>query len=112
MRIAHRNPLGTQVHDVAAAREAAPVLGCMRAEDLKEAVDLIIAHEYSNEVSLFTGDGNTAREFSRRAQGAWWASTCSFPCPWPGALGGWKKSMFGDMHAYGKEGVLFYTKQK
>jgi malonate-semialdehyde dehydrogenase (acetylating)/methylmalonate-semialdehyde dehydrogenase len=45
--------------------------------------------------------------------GAWSASTCRSRCPWPGtAFGGWKRSLFGDMHAYGEEGVRFYTKQK
>ncbi len=90
-----------------------PVLGCMRAKDLKEAVDLINAHEYGNGVSLFTRDGNTAREFSRRVQVGMVGVNVPIPVPmaWHG-FGGWKKSLFGDMHAYGEEGVRFYTKQK
>jgi malonate-semialdehyde dehydrogenase (acetylating)/methylmalonate-semialdehyde dehydrogenase len=90
-----------------------PVLSCVRAKDLKEAVDLINAHEYGNGVSLFTRDGNTAREFSRRVQVGMVGVNVPIPVPmaWHG-FGGWKKSLFGDMHAYGEEGVRFYTKQK
>jgi malonate-semialdehyde dehydrogenase (acetylating)/methylmalonate-semialdehyde dehydrogenase len=90
-----------------------PVLSCVRAKDLKGAVDLINAHEYGNGVSLFTRDGNTAREFSRRVQVGMVGVNAPIPVPmaWHG-FGGWKKSLFGDMHAYGEEGMRFYTKQK
>jgi malonate-semialdehyde dehydrogenase (acetylating)/methylmalonate-semialdehyde dehydrogenase len=90
-----------------------PVLGCVRVKDLAEAVELINAHEYGNGVSLFTRDGNTAREFSRRVQVGMVGVNVPIPVPmaWHG-FGGWKKSLFGDMHAYGEEGVRFYTKQK
>jgi len=90
-----------------------PVLGCVRVKDLKEATDLINAHEYGNGVSCFTRDGNVAREFSRRVQVGMVGINVPIPVPmaWHG-FGGWKKSLFGDMHAYGEEGVRFYTKQK
>ncbi|MBK6005965.1 CoA-acylating methylmalonate-semialdehyde dehydrogenase [Ramlibacter ginsenosidimutans] len=90
-----------------------PVLGCVRVKDLKEATDLINAHEFGNGVSLFTRDGNTAREFSRRVQVGMVGVNVPIPVPmaWHG-FGGWKKSLFGDMHAYGEEGVRFYTRQK
>ena len=90
-----------------------PVLGCVRVKDLKEAVDLINAHEFGNGVSCFTRDGNVAREFSRRIQVGMVGINVPIPVPmaWHG-FGGWKKSLFGDMHAYGEEGVRFYTKQK
>jgi malonate-semialdehyde dehydrogenase (acetylating) / methylmalonate-semialdehyde dehydrogenase len=90
-----------------------PVLGCVRVKDLAEAVELINSHEYGNGVSLFTRDGNTAREFSRRVQVGMVGVNVPIPVPmaWHG-FGGWKKSLFGDMHAYGEEGVRFYTKQK
>jgi malonate-semialdehyde dehydrogenase (acetylating)/methylmalonate-semialdehyde dehydrogenase len=90
-----------------------PVLGCLRVKDLKEAVDLINAHEYGNGVSCYTRDGNVAREFSRRVQVGMVGINVPIPVPmaWHG-FGGWKKSLFGDMHAYGEEGVRFYTKQK
>jgi len=90
-----------------------PVLGCIRVKDLKEAVDLINAHEYGNGVACFTRDGNVAREFARRVQVGMVGINVPIPVPmaWHG-FGGWKKSLFGDMHAYGEEGVRFYTKQK
>jgi malonate-semialdehyde dehydrogenase (acetylating) / methylmalonate-semialdehyde dehydrogenase len=90
-----------------------PVLGCVRVHDLKESVDLINAHEFGNGVSCFTSDGNVAREFARRIQVGMVGINVPIPVPmaWHG-FGGWKKSLFGDMHAYGEEGVRFYTKQK
>ena len=90
-----------------------PVLGCVRVHDLKEAVDLINDHEFGNGVSCFTRDGNVAREFSRRIQVGMVGINVPIPVPmaWHG-FGGWKRSLFGDMHAYGEEGVRFYTKQK
>jgi malonate-semialdehyde dehydrogenase (acetylating)/methylmalonate-semialdehyde dehydrogenase len=90
-----------------------PVLGCMRVKDLAEAINLINAHEFGNGVSCFTRDGNVAREFSRRIQVGMVGINVPIPVPmaWHG-FGGWKKSLFGDTHAYGEEGVRFYTKQK
>jgi malonate-semialdehyde dehydrogenase (acetylating)/methylmalonate-semialdehyde dehydrogenase len=90
-----------------------PVLSCVRVHDLKEAVDLVNAHEFGNGVSCFTRDGNVAREFGRRIQVGMVGINVPIPVPmaWHG-FGGWKKSLFGDMHAYGEEGVRFYTKQK
>lgn len=90
-----------------------PVLVCVRVKDFAEGVDLINAHEFGNGVSLFTRDGNTAREFGRKIQVGMVGINVPLPVPmaWHG-FGGWKKSLFGDTHAYGEEGVRFYTKQK
>ncbi len=90
-----------------------PVLGCVRVPDLKTAVDLINAHEFGNGVSCFTRDGNVAREFSRHIEVGMVGINVPIPVPmaWHG-FGGWKRSLFGDMHAYGEEGVRFYTRQK
>jgi malonate-semialdehyde dehydrogenase (acetylating)/methylmalonate-semialdehyde dehydrogenase len=90
-----------------------PVLGCVRVPDLAAALALVNSHEYGNGVSCFTRDGNVAREFSRRVQVGMVGINVPIPVPmaWHG-FGGWKKSLFGDMHAYGEEGVRFYTKQK
>ncbi len=90
-----------------------PVLGCVRVKDLAAALQLINKHEYGNGVSCFTRDGNVAREFSRRVQVGMVGINVPIPVPmaWHG-FGGWKRSLFGDMHAYGEEGVRFYTKQK
>ncbi|MGY2375550.1 CoA-acylating methylmalonate-semialdehyde dehydrogenase [Pseudomonas sp. SDO524_S393] len=90
-----------------------PVLACVRVKDFNEAVNLVNAHEFGNGVSCFTRDGNTARDFSRRIQVGMVGINVPIPVPmaWHG-FGGWKKSLFGDMNAYGVEGVRFYTKQK
>jgi malonate-semialdehyde dehydrogenase (acetylating)/methylmalonate-semialdehyde dehydrogenase len=90
-----------------------PVLVCVRVKSFAEGIDLINAHEFGNGVSLFTRDGNAAREFARRVQVGMVGINVPIPVPmaWHG-FGGWKKSLFGDMHAYGEEGVRFYTKQK
>ncbi|GAP35931.1 CoA-acylating methylmalonate-semialdehyde dehydrogenase [Piscinibacter sakaiensis] len=90
-----------------------PVLACMRVPDFAAALELVNAHEFGNGVALFTGDGNVAREFGRRVQVGMVGINVPIPVPmaWQG-FGGWKKSLFGDMHAYGEEGVRFYTKQK
>jgi malonate-semialdehyde dehydrogenase (acetylating)/methylmalonate-semialdehyde dehydrogenase len=90
-----------------------PVLSCVRVPDLKAAIDLVNAHEYGNGVACFTSDGNVAREFSRRIEVGMVGINVPIPVPmaWHG-FGGWKRSLFGDMNAYGVEGVRFYTKQK
>jgi len=90
-----------------------PVLSCVRVKDFAEAVDLVNEHEFGNGVACYTSDGNVAREFSRRIQVGMVGINVPIPVPmaWHG-FGGWKKSLFGDMHAYGEEGVRFYTKQK
>ncbi len=90
-----------------------PVLSCVRVADMAAAITLINAHEFGNGVSCFTRDGGVAREFGRRIQVGMVGINVPIPVPmaWHG-FGGWKKSLFGDMHAYGEEGVRFYTKQK
>jgi malonate-semialdehyde dehydrogenase (acetylating)/methylmalonate-semialdehyde dehydrogenase len=90
-----------------------PVLSCVRVSDFATAVRIINEHEFGNGVSCFTRDGNVAREFSRRIQVGMVGINVPIPVPmaWHG-FGGWKRSLFGDMHAYGEEGVRFYTKQK
>jgi malonate-semialdehyde dehydrogenase (acetylating) / methylmalonate-semialdehyde dehydrogenase len=90
-----------------------PVLSVVRVPDFAAAVDLVNAHEFGNGVACFTSDGNVAREFARRIQVGMVGINVPIPVPmaWHG-FGGWKKSLFGDMHAYGEEGVRFYTKQK
>jgi malonate-semialdehyde dehydrogenase (acetylating)/methylmalonate-semialdehyde dehydrogenase len=90
-----------------------PVLSCVRVKDFGAAVDLVNAHEFGNGVSCYTSDGNVAREFGRRIEVGMVGINVPIPVPmaWHG-FGGWKKSLFGDMHAYGEEGVRFYTRQK
>ncbi len=90
-----------------------PVLACVRVPDMAAALALVNAHEFGNGVACFTSDGGTAREFARRVQVGMVGINVPIPVPmaWHG-FGGWKRSLFGDMHAYGEEGVRFYTKQK
>ncbi len=90
-----------------------PVLACVRVPDFAAALQLVNDHEFGNGVALFTSDGGVAREFARRVQAGMVGINVPIPVPmaWHG-FGGWKKSLFGDMHAYGEEGVRFYTKQK
>ncbi|MBI5255010.1 MAG: CoA-acylating methylmalonate-semialdehyde dehydrogenase [Burkholderiales bacterium] len=90
-----------------------PVLACVRAKDFAEAVHLVNEHEYGNGVACFTSDGGIAREFARRVQVGMVGINVPIPVPmaWHG-FGGWKRSLFGDTHAYGEEGLRFYTKQK
>lgn len=90
-----------------------PVLCVVRVPDFSAALDLINRHEFGNGVSLFTADGNTAREFSRRVEVGMVGINVPIPVPmaWH-SFGGWKRSLFGDMHAYGEEGIRFYTRYK
>jgi len=90
-----------------------PVLACVRVKDFAEAVQLINDHEFGNGVACFTRDGHVAREFGRQIEVGMVGINVPIPVPmaWHG-FGGWKRSLFGDMHAYGEEGVRFYTKQK
>ena len=90
-----------------------PVLSCVRVPDLAAAVELVNAHPLANGVACYTRDGNVAREFGRRVEVGMVGINVPIPVPmaWHG-FGGWKRSLFGDMHAYGEEGVRFYTHQK
>ncbi|HEU4460537.1 MAG TPA: CoA-acylating methylmalonate-semialdehyde dehydrogenase [Methylibium sp.] len=90
-----------------------PVLCCVRVKDFAEALALVNGHEYANGVACFTRDGHVARDFSRRVEVGMVGINVPIPVPmaWHG-FGGWKRSLFGDLHAYGEEGVRFYTRQK
>jgi malonate-semialdehyde dehydrogenase (acetylating)/methylmalonate-semialdehyde dehydrogenase len=90
-----------------------PVLACVRVRDFSEALQLVNGHEFGNGVACYTSDGGIAREFARRVQVGMVGINVPIPVPmaWHG-FGGWKRSLFGDTHAYGEEGVRFYTRQK
>jgi malonate-semialdehyde dehydrogenase (acetylating) / methylmalonate-semialdehyde dehydrogenase len=90
-----------------------PVLCCVRVPDFAAAVELVNAHPLANGVACYTRDGNVAREFGRRIGVGMVGINVPIPVPmaWHG-FGGWKSSLFGDLHAYGEEGVRFYTRQK
>lgn len=90
-----------------------PVLQVVRVDSMQEAMDLIDAHEYGNGTCIFTRDGEAARYFSDHIQVG--MVGINIPLPVPVAyhsFGGWKRSLFGDLHAYGPDGVRFYTKRK
>jgi malonate-semialdehyde dehydrogenase (acetylating)/methylmalonate-semialdehyde dehydrogenase len=90
-----------------------PVLCVVRVPDFGTALDLINAHEFGNGTALFTQDGYTAREFTRRVEVGMVGVNIPLPVPMAfHSFGGWKASLFGDHHVHGPEGVRFYTRQK
>ena len=90
-----------------------PVLGVMRVQSLQEAMDLIDAHEYGNGTCIFTRDGEAARYFSDNILVGMVGVNVPLPVPVAyHSFGGWKRSLFGDLHAYGPDAVRFYTKRK
>jgi malonate-semialdehyde dehydrogenase (acetylating) / methylmalonate-semialdehyde dehydrogenase len=90
-----------------------PVLGVVRVNNFEKALELINEHEYGNGTSLFTRDGDTARDFARRVQAGMVGINVPIPVPMAfHSFGGWKRSLFGDHSIYGPEGVRFYTRLK
>ncbi|MFW9616014.1 CoA-acylating methylmalonate-semialdehyde dehydrogenase [Aquabacterium sp.] len=90
-----------------------PVLCVVRVPDIAAAVKLINDHEYGNGVAVYTRDGGIAREFVRHIQVGMVGVNVPLPVPMAfNSFGGWKRSLFGDHHAYGPEGVRFYTRHK
>ena len=90
-----------------------PVLQVVRVDTMQAAMDLIDDHEYGNGTCIFTRDGEAARYFSDHIQVG--MVGINIPLPVPVAyhsFGGWKRSLFGDLHAYGPDAVRFYTKRK
>jgi malonate-semialdehyde dehydrogenase (acetylating)/methylmalonate-semialdehyde dehydrogenase len=90
-----------------------PVLQVMRVESMEQAMQLIDDHEYGNGTCIFTRDGEAARYFSDNIQVGMVGINVPLPVPVSyHSFGGWKRSLFGDLHAYGPDGVRFYTKRK
>jgi malonate-semialdehyde dehydrogenase (acetylating)/methylmalonate-semialdehyde dehydrogenase len=90
-----------------------PVLGVVRVNNFEKALALINEHEFGNGASLFTRDGDTARDFARRVQAGMVGINVPIPVPMAfHSFGGWKRSLFGDHSIYGPEGVRFYTRLK
>ena len=90
-----------------------PVLGVVRASNFETALQLINDHEFGNGTSIFTRDGDTARDFTRRVQSGMVGINVPIPVPMAfHSFGGWKRSLFGDHAIYGPEGVRFYTRLK
>jgi malonate-semialdehyde dehydrogenase (acetylating)/methylmalonate-semialdehyde dehydrogenase len=90
-----------------------PVLQVIRVQTMQEAMDLIDAHEYGNGTCIFTRDGEAARYFSDNIQVGMVGINVPLPVPVAyHSFGGWKRSLFGDLHAYGPDAVRFYSKRK
>ncbi|MBL8338517.1 MAG: CoA-acylating methylmalonate-semialdehyde dehydrogenase [Rhodoferax sp.] len=90
-----------------------PVLGIVRVGTLQEAMDLIDRHEYGNGTCIFTRDGEAARYFSDNILVGMVGINVPLPVPVAyHSFGGWKRSLFGDLSAYGPDAVRFYTKRK
>ncbi|WP_067215831.1 CoA-acylating methylmalonate-semialdehyde dehydrogenase [Marinomonas gallaica] len=90
-----------------------PVLQVVRVNTMEEAMQLINDHEYGNGTCIFTRDGEAARYFSNHIQVGMVGINVPLPVPVAyHSFGGWKRSLFGDLHAYGPDGVRFYTKRK
>jgi malonate-semialdehyde dehydrogenase (acetylating)/methylmalonate-semialdehyde dehydrogenase len=90
-----------------------PVLCVVRVDNVQQAMEMINAHEYGNGTCIFTRDGEAARYFSDHIQVG--MVGINVPLPVPSAyhsFGGWKRSLFGDLSAYGPDAVRFYTRRK
>ena len=90
-----------------------PVLVCLEANSLDEAIALVNANPYGNGTSIFTSSGAAARRYQNRIE----AGQVGINLPIPVALPfysftGWKGSFYGDLHTYGKQGIQFYTETK
>jgi malonate-semialdehyde dehydrogenase (acetylating)/methylmalonate-semialdehyde dehydrogenase len=90
-----------------------PVLVVVRVKDYEEALGLVNDHEYGNGAAIFTRDGDAARDFASRAKIGMIGINVPIPVPVAyHSFGGWKRSLFGDHHIHGMEGVRFYTRLK
>jgi malonate-semialdehyde dehydrogenase (acetylating) / methylmalonate-semialdehyde dehydrogenase len=90
-----------------------PVLCVVRASSMQEAMDLIDGHEYGNGTCIFTRDGEAARYFSDNIKVGMVGINVPLPVPVAyHSFGGWKRSLFGDLYAYGPDAVRFYTRRK
>jgi malonate-semialdehyde dehydrogenase (acetylating)/methylmalonate-semialdehyde dehydrogenase len=90
-----------------------PVLSLVRVKSYVDAINLIHGHEYANGTAIFTNDGRTARNFARDIKVGMVGINVPIPVPVAShSFGGWKRSLFGDVHMHGAEGVRFFTKLK
>ncbi|HEX6981009.1 MAG TPA: CoA-acylating methylmalonate-semialdehyde dehydrogenase [Alphaproteobacteria bacterium] len=90
-----------------------PVLSVVRVPNFDAALSLVNDHEFGNGTAIFTRDGDAAREFAARAKIGMVGVNVPIPVPMAfHSFGGWKRSLFGDIHMHGPEGVRFYTKLK
>ena len=90
-----------------------PVLLCVRAKNLEEGIHFINQNPYGNGTSIFTSSGASARRFQHEIEVGQVGINLPIPVPLPFfSFTGWKNSFFGDLHAYGKQAIQFYTETK
>jgi malonate-semialdehyde dehydrogenase (acetylating)/methylmalonate-semialdehyde dehydrogenase len=90
-----------------------PVLCVVRVNTYEEALRLVNTHEFGNGTAIFTNDGGIARRFCHEVQAGMVGVNVPIPVPMAfHSFGGWKQSLFGDMHIHGPDGVRFYTRLK
>ena len=90
-----------------------PVLSVIRVKSYDEALKLVNDHQYGNGTAIFTNDGGAARRFQNEVEVGMVGINVPIPVPMAYfSFGGWKNSLFGDSHAYGTEGVHFFTRGK
>jgi malonate-semialdehyde dehydrogenase (acetylating)/methylmalonate-semialdehyde dehydrogenase len=90
-----------------------PVLVVVRAASFGEALQLVSAHEFGNGTAIFTRDGRAAREFAHAVEAGMVGINVPIPVPMAfHSFGGWKRSLFGDLHVHGPDGVRFCTRLK
>jgi len=90
-----------------------PVLSVVRAADFDEALAMVNGHQYGNGAAIFTRDGDAARAFTTGVGAGMVGINVPIPVPMAFmSFGGWKRSLFGDHHVHGLEGVRFYTRLK
>ncbi len=90
-----------------------PVLSVVRMPDLERALRIVNDHPYGNGVAIFTRDGGVARQFANAVKIGMVGINVPIPVPVAyHSFGGWKRSLFGDHHAHGVEGLRFYTRLK
>jgi malonate-semialdehyde dehydrogenase (acetylating) / methylmalonate-semialdehyde dehydrogenase len=89
------------------------VLGIVRVPDLDAALQVVNAHEFGNGTAIFTSDGLSARKYAQSVSVGMVGVNVPIPVPMAfHSFGGWKRSLFGDLHVHGPDGVRFYTRLK
>jgi malonate-semialdehyde dehydrogenase (acetylating)/methylmalonate-semialdehyde dehydrogenase len=90
-----------------------PVLSVVRVDTLDHAIQLVNGNRYGNGAAIFTRSGGAARRFETEVEAGMVGINVAIPIPMAFfSFGGWKQSLFGDLHMHGREGVSFYTRTK
>jgi len=90
-----------------------PVLSCVSVDSLEDALELVNNNPYGNGTSIFTNSGPAARKYQRNVEVGQVGINVPIPVPLPFfSFTGWKNSLYGDLHAYGKQAIRFYSETK